>query len=185
MKPLSLFSVSMIAAGTFWMAAPAQAEDASWGCQVLLCAASQNPSWQGVGYCVPPMTRLISAMKKPGFSWPICEQGKAGKPGFERYENCPEGFKPASDNNDDRGGWNQTANRCEKTVNVCRNPRERQQTGLNYKDVQYRQVGGGGDRGNSCTQVVSIARPMRKDPYFFDIPNEQGAKQRFWFNLNY
>ncbi len=31
----------------------AKAEDASWGCQVLLCAASQNPSWQGVPYCVP------------------------------------------------------------------------------------------------------------------------------------
>ncbi|MET3757878.1 hypothetical protein ABID08_005259 [Rhizobium binae] len=27
---------------------PAKAEDASWGCQVLLCAASQNPSWHGV-----------------------------------------------------------------------------------------------------------------------------------------
>lgn len=42
----------------------AEAEDASWGCQVLLCAASQNPSWQGVPYCVPPMKRLIAAMSK-------------------------------------------------------------------------------------------------------------------------
>lgn len=34
--------------------ASAQAEDASWGCQILLCAASQSPSWHGVPYCVPP-----------------------------------------------------------------------------------------------------------------------------------
>ncbi len=48
----------------------ARADDAPWGCQVLLCAASQTPSWHGVPYCVPPMTKLIAAMKLPGFTWP-------------------------------------------------------------------------------------------------------------------
>lgn len=49
-----LYAAAGLAALTF---APtgAKAEDASWGCQVLLCAASQSPSWQGVPYCVPPM----------------------------------------------------------------------------------------------------------------------------------
>ncbi|TIV60198.1 hypothetical protein [Mesorhizobium sp.] len=182
MQSAGLFSAALIAIGTIWGPEAAEAQDASWGCQVLLCAASQNPSWHGVSYCVPPMTKLISEMAKPGFNWPICKEGKAGKPGFERFENCPEGYKPASDNNDRRSGSNGVANRCEKVVNVCRNPKGRQ-TGLNYRDVQYRQIGGG-DHGNTCTQVVSIARPMRKDPYFFDISNDQGAKQRVWFNLD-
>jgi hypothetical protein len=76
--------------------ASAKAEDASWGCQILLCAASQSPSWHGVPYCVPPMKRLISAMAKPGFSWPICHEAKAGKPGYEPYEECPAGMTAVS-----------------------------------------------------------------------------------------
>lgn len=68
------------------MTPAARAQDASWGCQILLCAASKNPSWQGVGYCVPPMQKLISAMKKPGFSWPICEE--AG-----RLQTRPRAFR--------------------------------------------------------------------------------------------
>jgi hypothetical protein len=31
--------------------APVHAED-EFGCKVLLCAASENPSWRGVPYCV-------------------------------------------------------------------------------------------------------------------------------------
>lgn len=30
---------------------PAQASD--WGCEVLLCASSSNPSWRGVPACHP------------------------------------------------------------------------------------------------------------------------------------
>lgn len=48
-----------------------------WGCEVLLCASSSNPSWRGVPACHLPMYRLISAMKRPGFSWPTCPEGGA------------------------------------------------------------------------------------------------------------
>ena len=78
--------------GSITVSEPALAQDASWGCQVLLCAASESPSWHGVPYCVPPMTKLIAAMKLPSFSWPICRQGNAGKPGKEVYEPCPAGW---------------------------------------------------------------------------------------------
>ena len=53
---------------------PAPAAASEWGCEVLLCASSSNPSWRGVPACHPPMTRLISAMKKPGFHWPKRER---------------------------------------------------------------------------------------------------------------
>lgn len=152
----------------------------SWGCQVLLCAASSNPSWHGVPYCVPPMTKLIKAMAKPGFSWPICHEAKSGKPGYQPYEDCPSGFKEAS-NMSDRGAM--LSNRCEKTINTCTNKiREQNKELQQYKDVQYRDIGNS-DRGNSCRKVVSIARPMRNDPYFIDIPDYQGLKGRYWFNL--
>ncbi|MET2832237.1 hypothetical protein [Mesorhizobium shangrilense] len=180
MKSYGLFSAALIATGTLWAAAPAQAQDASWGCQVLLCAASQNPSWHGVSYCVPPMTKLITAMAEPGFSWPICEQAKAGKPGRENYEQCREGTKVGYSEHG-RDGNRREPDRCVTTVNVCRDRLSNRRTGNN---LDYRTVAGGRD-GNSCIQETSSLRPRRADPWYFDIPNEQGKKQRFWFNLNY
>lgn len=72
----------------------AQAQEAPWGCEVLLFAASSAPSWHGVSYCVRPMTKLIAAMKLPGFSWPICPGAGTGAPGIEVYEECPVGYRP-------------------------------------------------------------------------------------------
>lgn len=81
----------------------------------------------------------------------------------------------------DRGAM--LSNRCEKTINTCTNKiRQKNKELQQYKDVQYRDIGKS-DRGNSCRKVVSIARPMRKDPYFYDIPDYQGLKGRYWFNL--
>ena len=36
----------------FYFTSPSQASD--WGCEVLLCAASSNPSWHDVASCRPP-----------------------------------------------------------------------------------------------------------------------------------
>src|SRR6478735_5267175 len=91
-----LLSVSATVSG-----APATASD--WGCEVLLCAASSNPSWRGVASCHPPMKRLISAMKKPGFDWPTCPAAGTGSPGFERYAACPKGYQVGS--RQDRNGF--------------------------------------------------------------------------------
>jgi hypothetical protein len=182
MKSYGLISTALVAAGTLWAALPTQAQqqDASWGCQVLLCAASRNPSWHGVSYCVPPMTKLIAAMAKPGFSWPICHEAKAGEPGREIYEQCPEGTKIGYSDS----GSNSTSrepDRCVKTVNICKERSSR--TGYNRDNpTTYRTKG---DGTNNCIQEISTPRPRRADPWFFDIPNDQNVKQRHWFNLNY
>ena len=162
-------------------ATPVRADDASWGCQVLLCAASQNPSWHGVPYCVPPMTKLIAAMKEPGFSWPICEEAKAGNPGRETYGDCPSGTVVGS-SSQTGNGWRSDPDQCIRTVDVCRSPGQRASDTDQSSFVIRRSFG---DRGDSCIQQIATPRPRRPDPYYFDIPNEQGVKQRFWFNLNH
>ena len=134
---------------------PVAAQDAPWGCEILLCAASSNPSWKGVPYCIPPMTKLIAAMKLPGFTWPNCPQAGTGKPGYEPYEDCPVGYLPYKDL--DRNG------------ELCKKPDKCQGYGDN----------------RLCDTGEIIARPVKKDPYFFDIPNSENQSQRHWFNLTY
>ncbi|AJD43934.1 hypothetical protein RGR602_PB00403 (plasmid) [Rhizobium gallicum bv. gallicum R602sp] len=36
---------------------------------------------------------------------------------------------------------------------------------------------------NGCKVQVTSPRPRRANPWFFDIPNDKGVKERFWFNL--
>ena len=79
-------------AAAFLPASPASAQDASFGCKVLLCAAASNPSWRGIAYCVPVMNQLFSLMKRRGFSWPVCSEGKTGAPQYEPFEACAKGW---------------------------------------------------------------------------------------------
>lgn len=137
-----------------------------WGCEVLLCASSSNPSWRGVPACHPPMNRLISAMKRPGFSWPTCPEGGAGKPSHERYVHCPAGWTATSDPNSDRRG--NLKSHCSRTVNLCGESRR----------------GRSGRDGESCTRTEIMARGLRQDPYYFDIRDDtDGTVSRHWFNL--
>lgn len=176
MRPRLILAVITILAAFAPLVMRANAEDASWGCQVLLCAASQNPSWHGVPYCVPPMTRLIAAMKEPGFSWPICHEANAGKPGHETYENCPAGTAVGYSSQGDNGSRGEP-DQCIKTVNVCHGGAAVYPNGTGMSTF--------GHGGDSCIELIATPRPRRADPYFFDIPDEQGVKQRFWFNLNH
>ena len=146
--------------------APATASD--WGCEVLLCAASSNPSWRGVASCHPPMKRLISAMKKPGFDWPACPAAGTGSPGFERYAACPKGYQVGA--RQDREGFGRQDNLCIKTVNICQG-----RTHGFYNS----------GRQQSCIQTVSLSRPLKSEPYFFDIKNEtSGQTEPNWFELH-
>jgi len=124
-----------------FMNAPSRAQDASWGCQVLLCAASENPSWHGVPYCVPPMTKHIAAMKLPGFSWPICRQGNAGKPGKEIYEPCPAGWTPTVKN---LAGGNSprtsVADQCKRTLGSCNDRTARAETQIGGDEIVAERV---------------------------------------------
>ncbi|QWW72503.1 hypothetical protein [Rhizobium sp. WYJ-E13] len=181
MRSTLILAAIMVGSASAPSVTPANAEDASWGCQVLLCAASQNPSWHGVPYCVPPMTKLIAAIKEPGFSWPICHEANAGKPGHESYDDCPAGTTVGYSSQGENG-WRGEPDQCVKTVDVCRSPGQRASDAGLKGAVIRRNFG---DRGDSCIAQIATPRPRRADPYFFDIPDEQGVKQRFWFNLNH
>lgn len=180
MRRMLFATAALAGSGLGLIATPTKSEEASWGCQILLCAASQNPSWHVVGYCVPPTTKLISAMKKPGFSWPVCHEANADNPGHEAFDECPAGttigYSAQGEN-----GWQGEPDQCMKTVNLCQS--------LGSRDTSTWSRGSSGDGfygdSNGCIQQIATPRPRRADPYFFDIANDQGVKQRFWFNLNY
>lgn len=135
------------------------AQEAPWGCEVLLCAASSAPSWQGVPYCVPPMTKLIAAMKLPGFKWPTCPGAGTGAPGFDPYDECPSGYLPTVIQNEDMRKGSQ-GSVCAKR-GACR---------------------GHGDN-QICEPDKTVPRPLKENPYYFDIPNGEGGQSRAWFNL--
>jgi len=141
----------------------ADAGDAEWGCQILLCAASENPSWHGVPYCVPPMRKLIHEMSKPRFKWPICPGAGTGGPGFEKYKDCPAGYEPSRPVDDmDRPISNE--------LSECRN--------IAHSKGVYR------FNGRKLAEPTLMPRGLRAKPHFFDIPQKNGQKQRFWFDLN-
>jgi hypothetical protein len=156
-----LTATATILAAATWLSSPDRAEASEWGCEVLLCASSSNPSWRGVPACHPPMYRLISAMKGWGFSWPTCPEAGTGKPGYEAYAECPLGWGVGSSN---------------------------QYHGVGQGDlcVQVRNSGpsdfGGRD---GCEQTVTMPRPLREDPYYFDIRDDAGSVMRHWFNLRH
>ncbi|MCD2174953.1 hypothetical protein [Rhizobium sp. C4] len=144
----------------------AEAAGSDWGCEVLLCAASENPSWHGVPYCFPPMRKLIAAMATPFFSWPICVGAGTGAPGHEPYDDCPSGFTPTRSSDGSDGRQPSDYDRCFRRVDtglICHSPR-----------------GGIVD----CSQVEIVDRPQRAKPYFFDIRQLSGEMRRFWFDLH-
>ncbi|PDT50965.1 MULTISPECIES: hypothetical protein [Sinorhizobium] len=171
----------------------AKAQDASWGCQILLCAASQNPSWQGVPYCVPPMKKLITEMAKPGFDWPICREAKAGEPGRQEFEDCPAGSRPTSSSDGDDSGFRRTEeDQCVRIVDRCENRGEinrlygkgdNQRNGVTVRTIGSNSDNYGNRANRGCKVQVTSPRPRRANPWFFDIPNDKGVKERVWFNL--
>lgn len=167
---------------------PARANE--WGCEVLLCAASDNPAWQAVATCRPPMERLIAAMKEPGFSWPTCPEGGAGKPGYDRYADCPSGWTPSAAEADNGHGASSDLSRCRRIVDQC-----------GRGATQDSDVGADGRAGDGvgnndgitreysqhdlCQVIETMARPLRNKPYFFDIDGQDGSgPTREYFSLD-
>ena len=130
-----------------------------WGCEVLLCASSSNPTWREVPACRPPMYRLISAMRSWSFSWPTCPEAGTGRPGYEAFGDCPTGWNIGYSNQEHGGGQ---ADQCVQVRNTC-------PSGFHGSD--------------DCQQTITMPRPMREDPYYFDIRDDDGAITRHWFNL--
>lgn len=141
----------------------ARAQDASFGCKVLLCAAASTPGWSGIPYCVPVMQMLFRQLAKGG-GWPSCPEGNAGGIGYEPYQACPAGLTPAQSGADGS-----------EAVSAAPN-------GSLCADLsKLRQVCAGGDRGCTTTYPTTPRDP-RSDPYFVDISTANGA-QRFYFSL--
>lgn len=177
------YLVACIVSMAFTGLATTSADASEWGCEVLLCAASSDPSWRGVASCHPPMEKLISAMKKPGFSWPTCPEGGADEPGYERYEECPTGWMPTAGQDGPAGRTAQGQSRCMRVVNHCTG---HQGFRMNEGGREATETGAGRvqSSGNACPYIEYAPRPLRTHPYFFDIRDEStGSSSRFWFEL--
>lgn len=157
----------LVSACTFQSMAHSEDE---FGCKVLLCAASENPSWHGVPYCVPVMAKLYSMMQTWSFTWPVCTDAGTGAPAFEPYDDCPEGWQAnvidtgASNGAMSGGGRGDGQHVCQRYTQSffgC------------TSDSKGTLVSGSA----SCLQT--IPRPLRADPYYFDIPD----RKRVYFNV--
>ena len=145
------------------IAVSARAQDASFGCKVLLCAAASAPGWSGMPYCVPVMQTLFRQLAKGG-GWPTCSEGNASGLGYEPYQACPVGLTPVQASSDGGAGLFSAPN-----GNLCADLSKPQQ------------VCTGGD-GGCTTTYPTTARESRSDPYYVDINTANGA-QRFYFSL--
>ena len=141
----------------------ARAQDASFGCKVLLCAAASAPGWSGIPYCVPVMQTLFRQLAKGG-GWPSCPEGNASGLGYEPYQVCPAGLTPVQSGADGSAGVSAAPN-----GSLCADLSKPQQ------------VCSGGD-GGCTTTYPTTPRDPRSDPYFVDISTANGA-QRFYFSL--
>lgn len=160
MSIIKLIGAAALASAALCLSAVGPAQASQWGCEVLLCASSSNPSWRSVPACHPPMHRLISAMRRTGFSWPTCPEAGAGKPGYEKYAECPAGWRVGYSEYG-RGGP-QEPDLCTQVTDTCR---------------------GRFTSFDDCRQIVSMPRLLRDAPYYFDVRSGDGVTTRHWFNL--
>lgn len=156
-------ALRVLAVGLLAAAAPhageARAQDASFGCKVLLCAAATAPGWAGITYCVPVMQELFRQLARRG-SWPVCAEARASGIGYEPYAPCPAGLTPAQGNDGvplPDGG-------------ICADLSKPQR------------VCGSGEDATCRTAHPTIARPMRQETSFVDLTTAAGT-QRFYFSL--
>ncbi len=163
---------------------PAIGNTSEWGCEVLLCVLSSNPSWKGVPSCRPPMNRLLSAMRRPGFSWPICAEAGTGRPGYEEYADCPTGWLPAAEARDYGHGQGLDMSRCSHAADGCRTTRSRQDSTTDELATGPRGGRQSHFSSDSCRDVEYMPRPRREEPYYFDIGDEKtGSRMRHFFSL--
>ncbi|MGL4813597.1 MAG: hypothetical protein ACRCXM_17650 [Beijerinckiaceae bacterium] len=164
MKPLTM--LTMIFGVAIGGASAARAQDASFGCKVLLCAAASNPAWRGIPYCVPVMTQLFALLRRKGASWPPCLEGRVSAPGYEPYQDCPAGWTPGRDAED---GW-----RTDAGGSSC--ARSNQRTASSPPSVQSASEAGtpGG--------LELRPRERRSEPWFVELDGE-GGRQRFYYSL--
>jgi hypothetical protein len=163
MKRLSTFAIVVCLGAPDGIAGPAQAQDASFGCKVLLCAAATAPGWAGIPYCVPVMQTLFRQLARGG-GWPSCPEGHASGIGYEPFQACPTGRTPMQSAPDGRPGLIP-----ERNGNFCADLSRPSRSCA------------GGEAGCGLTYPTT-ARDPRSDPYYVDIATGDASK-RFYFSL--
>ena len=175
----------------FFLACPAVAQDASFGCKVLLCAAAAAPSWNGIPYCVPVMQQLFTQLAK-GDAWPTCAQGDASPVGYQPYAACPAGSDPIAVNQLHafaRGGDATTTYSASASGSECGAPTPAQSGSSEGCEGAY--VGGVAMTTNSRSGATALfggrcmalqPRPTNATPYYVDITTAKGVS-RFAFSL--
>jgi hypothetical protein len=184
---LALISVAPCA-----LAQPAAAQDASFGCKVLLCAAATAPSWSAIPYCVPVMQQLFTQLAKGG-GWPSCSEGDASPVGYQPYGDCPAGATPIAVSQaspSGRGGVDApTTYSLNANGGQCGAPATTQSA--NSGDCSGAYVGGVETVNNARNGATVFTggqcyaltvRPADPTPYYVDIATANGAS-RFSFSL--
>lgn len=184
-RSLTFSAILAVSAG-----ASAKAQDAEFGCKVLLCAAANNPSWPSIPYCAPVMNQLHAMMRSLRFRWPVCTAAGTGAPGFEPYQPCPDGWQQTS--SQVGGGDAGTSTSLQHGGNdLCarRLPPQSAAHSLNASvpGGQIQCPGTDGDNGSimgsSQGCIEYRPRPRNERPYFFDVRNPAGNQTRVWFNV--
>lgn len=173
---------------------PAKAQDAEFGCKVLLCAAASNPSWPSIPYCVPVMNQLFSMMRSVRFRWPVCIAAGTGAPGYEPYQPCPAGWQEATQTSSvaDSGGDTGVSSSMRSGGNdLCARRLPQQPSGRPLQasvpggqiqcPASYGDNGGGINSGQMCIEYMP--RPLSERPYYFDVRGADGSQSRVWFNV--
>ena len=83
--------VALAACSTAVSIPSTQAQDASFGCKVLLCAAASAPGWTAIPYCVPILEEVFRELALGG-SWPTCWQASAEPHGVGRFNASLRGY---------------------------------------------------------------------------------------------
>ncbi len=153
------------AAALAWAPSAVKAQDASFGCKVLLCAAATNPSWQGIAYCVPVMKTLMSLMGRKGFTWPPCPEAKTGAPGHEPHAECPAGSTAVTTTNE-----GQPAPMCARPTPMNAAFGKADPASLDAESLKQR--------------FELTPQPLRDKPYYFEMPRADGqGTERVYFSL--
>lgn len=149
----------------------ARAQDASFGCKVLLCTAATSPSWSGIPYCVPVMTQLFQTLRFGG-SWPICSEGRASGLGYEPYMPCPTGQTPYGRVETSSEGMVSVGYARDPNGGYCADPAK----------MERRCDGPDGQTVLCGPTEPPQPRPPRAEPNFVDIATG-GGNFRFYFSL--
>jgi hypothetical protein len=172
--------------------ASAKAQDAEFGCKVLLCAAATNPSWPSIPYCVPVMNQLYAMMRGLRFRWPVCTAAGTGAPGYEPYQPCPTGWQETGQNTQTSSGDTGVSSSMRTGSNdLCARRLPQQPSGrplqASIPGGQIKCPSSDGDNGgvtNSGQMCIEyMPRPLSERPYYFDMRNTEGNQSRVWFNI--